>query len=77
LESGANAEALTLAQGALASARAQRSADPISDRYSIAAAYRLIGDVRRRNRDPLSTAGGDHPTPFDLAAFSELPADMP
>jgi tetratricopeptide (TPR) repeat protein len=48
LESGANAEALSLAQRALASARTERSADPITDRYRIASAYLLLGDVRKR-----------------------------
>ena len=51
LASGANAEASVLAERALASARTERSGDPIADRYSVAAAYRLLGDVRQRAGD--------------------------
>jgi tetratricopeptide (TPR) repeat protein len=46
---GAAPTALSLAEQALASARAERSGDPIKDRYGIAAAYRLLGDVRQRS----------------------------
>ncbi len=50
-QSGATADALALAQRALASARSQRSVDPIKDRYAVASAYRLIGDIRQRSGD--------------------------
>ncbi len=39
--------ALQLAKQALQAAKAQRSADSIRDRYQIASAYRLIGDMER------------------------------
>jgi tetratricopeptide (TPR) repeat protein len=51
LASGAAAQAQALAGQALASARAERSADPVTDRYRVAAQARLLGDVRRRAGD--------------------------
>jgi tetratricopeptide (TPR) repeat protein len=56
LGSGATAQALTLAQQALASAQSERSGDPISDRYNIAASARLLGDVRQRRGDSAGAA---------------------
>jgi tetratricopeptide (TPR) repeat protein len=74
LVSGANAEALSLAERALAAAKLENSGDPIEDRYSIASSYRLLGDVRRRAGDSegaiaswsaglaqLPTSGADRP----------------
>ena len=46
-----SAQALSAAQRALASARSERSGDPVADRYRIAAAYRLLGDARERAGD--------------------------
>ena len=40
-----------LAEQALASARTERSEDSIKNRYSIAAAYRLLGDAQRAAGD--------------------------
>jgi tetratricopeptide (TPR) repeat protein len=51
LASGDEGQALTYAVRALASARAQRSDDPIEDRYNVAAAHRMVGDVRARLGD--------------------------
>lgn len=51
LASGATPQALALAERALASARSERSADPVTDRYRVAAQGRLLGDVRRRAGD--------------------------
>jgi tetratricopeptide (TPR) repeat protein len=51
LQSGAKAQALAFAKQALASAQAQRSDDPIRDRYRVAAVYRLIGDLNRHMGD--------------------------
>ena len=48
LADGDQAGALGLAMRALASAQSEKSADTVRDRFSIAAAYRLIGDARRR-----------------------------
>lgn len=58
LETGTTAEALSFAERGLASARSERSADPITDRYAIAAAFRLLGDVRQRmgNVEPAKEA---------------------
>jgi len=51
LQAGTTAEALRFAEVALASARIERSEDPVKDRYSVAAAYRFLGDVRKRMGD--------------------------
>jgi hypothetical protein len=51
LQAGGTGQALVLAQQALASSRAEHTADPIHDLYSVAAACRLVGDVRRRMGD--------------------------
>lgn len=51
LAGGATADALTNAERALASARSERNEDPISDRYRVATAYLLLGDVRQRSGD--------------------------
>lgn len=51
LATGATAEAMSFAQQALASARAQHTEDPITDRYRIATMYRLLGDVRKMSSD--------------------------
>jgi tetratricopeptide (TPR) repeat protein len=48
---GATAQALAFAEQALAAARAQRTEDPISDRYRAALIYRLVGEVRLRTGD--------------------------
>ena len=48
IATGATAQAVTLADQALAAARAEKSGDPTADRYIVAAAYRLSGDVRAR-----------------------------
>jgi len=51
LANGSTAEALGWAERALLSARNERSGDPIKDRYRIASAYRLIGEIHRRTGD--------------------------
>jgi tetratricopeptide (TPR) repeat protein len=43
--------ALTAAGQGLASARAERNEDPVSDRYRVAAAYLLLGDVHQKSGD--------------------------
>ena len=70
LASGANAEALSLAERSLASARAERSEDPTRDRYSVAAANRLVGDIHLRmgNRDAARAAWE--------AAIAQLPRNV-
>ena len=48
LHSGSAADALSLAEQALASARTERRPDPVSVRYRVAAAHRHVGDVHRQ-----------------------------
>jgi tetratricopeptide (TPR) repeat protein len=50
LEGGAHGEAMGLAQRALAAAQANRS-DAVDDRFVIAGAYKLIGDILSRSGD--------------------------
>ena len=57
LKSGATAAALALAEQAVTAAQAQRSGDSVMDRYTLAAAYRLLGDVRRRTGDGAGASG--------------------
>jgi tetratricopeptide (TPR) repeat protein len=51
LGAGNTQQAATFAERALQSGRAEHSEDPISDRYRVAHAYRLLGDVRQRGGD--------------------------
>lgn len=67
LASGNTSQALDFAQRALAAARFRRSGDAISDRYDIAAASRLLGDIRQRAGD---SAGA-------TAAWSDGLAQLP
>ena len=48
LDAGYPADAVTLAMRSVSSARQERSADPIRDRYSVAAEARLLGDAQHR-----------------------------
>jgi len=47
LSSGDKPQALSLATQAVQAAKTVNSTDPIEDRYAIAKAYRLLGDVQR------------------------------
>jgi tetratricopeptide (TPR) repeat protein len=51
LASGATPQALALAGQAVQAARLERSGDPVGDAYTVAGAYRLLGDVRQRAGD--------------------------
>lgn len=53
---GDTAGGLRLAESALASARGEQGEDRIADRYSVAAAYRLVGDARRQAGDAAGAA---------------------
>ena len=64
------AQARTLAERALASARSERSGDPIEDRYVIAAAQRLLGDALQRGGDEQGAQGAWS------AALAQLPANV-
>jgi hypothetical protein len=70
LASADNGEALDYAKRALAAARAGRSGDAIYDRYAIAAAARLLGDIRQRAGD----SGGARAAWSD--GLSQLPANV-
>jgi hypothetical protein len=70
LASGGTQQALTFAEQALASAQAERSGDPVSDRFSIAASGRMLGDVRQRLGD---SAGANDAW---SAALNQLPANV-
>jgi tetratricopeptide (TPR) repeat protein len=69
-KAGSYPEAMALAQEALAAARIESSSDPVADRYSIADAYRLIGDIYQRMGD---TRAAD--TAW-AAAFAQLPQNV-
>jgi tetratricopeptide (TPR) repeat protein len=51
LEKGDLQQALRFAERALETAKSVRSADPVDSRYSLAQAYRVLGDIRRRLSD--------------------------
>ena len=70
LASGSAPDALAWAEKALASARDERSIDPIKDRYRIAAAYRLIGEIQRRVGD------GKLARQSWAAGLAQLPANV-
>ena len=75
--SGANGAAIGFAEQTVASAQKEQSGDPVYDRYRVASAYRLLGDVRSRAGDrggatEAWTAGlGQWP-----AGVSERPIEM-
>jgi eukaryotic-like serine/threonine-protein kinase len=52
LAAGAVQQALAFAQQAIASARTERSEDPVVDRYRIALMCRLAGDAKQKASDP-------------------------
>jgi tetratricopeptide (TPR) repeat protein len=51
LASGATPQALALAGQAVQAARLERSGDPVGDAYTVAATWRLLGDIRQRTAD--------------------------
>jgi tetratricopeptide (TPR) repeat protein len=77
LTTGSVPGALAFATQALASARSERSGDEIADRYSVAGAARLLGDVRERAGDPAGAAaawsGGLAQLPANVA---ERPSEI-
>jgi tetratricopeptide (TPR) repeat protein len=77
LASGALPSALAFAGQALSSARSERSGDAITDRYSIAAAARLLGDIRQRAGDSKGAAAAWTDGLAQLPAkAAERPAEM-
>ena len=62
--------ALAAAERALASARSERNEDPLNDRYRIAAAELLLGDVRQRTGDSVGAK-----TAWD-AGLAQLPSGV-
>lgn len=71
LDSGASAEALGLAKRALAYALSERSEDPMRDRYSIAAARQLLGDVHERMGNTQAARAAW------TAGLAQLPGNVP
>jgi tetratricopeptide (TPR) repeat protein len=70
MREGASAEAAALAEQALDSARTARSEDPTKDRYSVAAAFRLLGDAQKaRGEAAASRASWDQ-------GFATLPVNV-
>jgi len=77
LASGETAQAQGLAERALAAARSERGGDPVADRYNVAAAYRLLGDVRRRLGDSQGAAAAWSSGLAELSAkAAERPTEM-
>jgi eukaryotic-like serine/threonine-protein kinase len=70
LAAGDRAKAMEYAQHAMGAVKSARTEDPMADRYRLAAAYRLIGDIQRRDGD-LPAASGSW-----TAALSVLPANV-
>ena len=65
-----NAQALAFAERSLSSARSERSGDPVTDSYTVAAAYRLLGDVRKRS------GNGEEAREAWSAGYAQLPQNV-
>jgi tetratricopeptide (TPR) repeat protein len=77
LASGSNQQAMAFAQQALASQRQQHSEDPITDRYTLAMMYRVLGDVRDHGGDAQgATAAWNQGLASLPANVSERPREM-
>jgi hypothetical protein len=61
---------LASAQQSLNSARRERSLDPVKDRYGIAAALRLVGEVQQRSGNQQAAEAAWN------AALSQLPKNV-
>ena len=70
LAEGDSSGGLKLAESALSSARTEQGEDRIADRYSVAAAYRLVGDARRQSGDVSGAAAAWQ------AGLSQIPANV-
>jgi tetratricopeptide (TPR) repeat protein len=76
LATGKSAEAMELATRTLAAARAESSGDSVRDRYSVAAAMRLLGDVRNATGDRRGAQGAWRSALAHLPSHvSELPPE--
>jgi eukaryotic-like serine/threonine-protein kinase len=69
-ESGARAEALSLALRALGASRSLRSGDAVDDRLTLAAAYKLLGDIQAAGGD---RAGAQQSWKAGLAVWPSAP----
>lgn len=69
VQAGQGAQAIDLAEQALASAKAERRPDSVSVRYRVAAAYRHLGDVHRQEGEP------EEATAAWTTALAQLPRD--
>jgi tetratricopeptide (TPR) repeat protein len=77
LQAGAYAQGLQLAEQALASARLERTEDPISSHYTVAASYLLIGDARNKSRDTQGAHGAWSSALASLpSGIAEQPPEM-
>jgi tetratricopeptide (TPR) repeat protein len=74
LAAGATEQALAFAEQAFASARAERSEDPITDRYRIVLMHRLLGDARQRAGD---SEGAKSEWRLGLSAVPTNVAELP
>ena len=74
LRSGSTAQALRFAQQALASAKLERSEDPMKDHYAVAGASRLLGDVRQTMGDQ---SGANAAWSSALASLPQVAAETP
>ena len=63
------ASAVDLARQSLSSANAEHSGDPVRDRYSVAAAYLLLGDAMHKIGDPAAATAWGH-------ALGSMPPDV-
>lgn len=70
LISGSQSKAVNFAQRALTAARAEKSGDPIRDRYVIAATYRSLGDVYRHGGNSSAAVAAWS------AGLAQLPANV-
>jgi tetratricopeptide (TPR) repeat protein len=77
LASGQRGDALRFAVQALSSARLEQGGDPIANRYSIVAAYRLLGNVRAASGDAQGARDAWSEGLSQLpASTNERPAEM-
>jgi tetratricopeptide (TPR) repeat protein len=71
LKAGENQQSIAFAQQALEAARKESSSDPTTDRYTIGAVYRLIGDIRQR------MGNGEAAKAAWAAGLAQLPRNAP
>jgi hypothetical protein len=70
LAGGSVPDSVASAEQALAWARTERNPDPVNDRYRVAAAYLLLGDIRQRTGDSVGAKAAWS------AALAQLPQSV-